>query len=99
MYLYFELKYDLIKNRFEIDVYKNSSKYKDISKFMVNHCLLNHSWCTVQRFYSSVNLIKNQILNILYIESVSIKSYYKEDFQITQKHHGYYKNFIKDSDT
>ena len=66
---------------------------------MINLYLINHSSCTVERFYSSVNLMKNPIRNLLDVESVStllqVKSYYKEDFRITQKHHEYYQNFIK----
>ena len=76
---------------------------KDFAPFFINICELIHSYCTVDIFYSQVNLIKNSLRNLLKVDTVSsilqVKTYYKEedDFEVNDKHLEYYRHYIKDT--
>ena len=35
-----------------IEIYKSNKNFKDLARFFINICLLTHSSCTVERFYS-----------------------------------------------
>ena len=69
---------------------------------MINLMLIPHSNCFVERIFSQVSIIKNEIRNQLDVATVAslikIKSFYidqKELFEPTKDHYDLYHNYIK----
>ena len=91
---------------FFIDLGVNDTKnyFKKLASFIINLMLIPHSNYFVERIFSHVSQIKNDIQNNLDVIKVSslikIKYLYlnnKNIFEPTEDHYTLYKNFIKSS--
>ena len=78
------------------------NKFIKLALFMINLILVPHSNCFVERMFSHVSQIKNDIRNNLDVATVSsilkIKSFYlndKKSFESTEDHLTLSKSFIK----
>ena len=87
---------------FWVDILKTRKDFDKLSKFMINLMLIPHSNCFVERMFSHVSIIKNEIRNQLDVATVAslikIKSFYidqKELFEPTKDHYDLYHNYIK----
>ena len=86
------------------DILKNKKEFEKLSKLMINLMLIPHSNAFVERMFSHVKIIKNEIRNTLDVATVSslikIKSFYldsEELFEPNEDHYNLYHNFIKKS--